>query len=316
MRLHNILLESQVAVQALLTAPAVIDRSVVTTLASMIAQGAKEWMVESQDGRLVFYRGASAHPDHALAFVKGVRSDRVPKDTLEDYHDYLNAMITAVGGTANRSNTAAVTANEGDAGEYGLPYVAIPLGDFSYTWSPIWKDWYEFSGELSFGRAAINLLKPKIANQYLMDPTGAHTSYQKALDALQKGYEAETDPLKRAVIKTQMDRLKRPDKRALHYAQYTTTNQPREVLMNPESYDVDTLHKMIMVDRGLSQAFNKHHEVMIQCNRMLYIVPPLYELVLKAVDGKEITENEMARYATILRREYWPARTPNEEPSW
>lgn len=106
---------------------------------------AQPWMALTGNGQnFKVFRGVLKPPGREmLSFVVPVRQDRVPKDTKLKKHQRFNAVIAAAGGTANRSNSAFVTSAITTANFYGRAYVYIPLGDFTYTFSPYYRDWTE-----------------------------------------------------------------------------------------------------------------------------------------------------------------------------
>jgi hypothetical protein len=97
------------------------------------------WLKETNNGKLVVYRGISDRS--GLAFTKKTREDRKPKDTDQIRHKAFNAAIAAAGGVANRENALFCTGDRSTAGSYGKSYVLIPVGKFNYTWAIDWNDW-------------------------------------------------------------------------------------------------------------------------------------------------------------------------------
>jgi hypothetical protein len=57
-------------------------------------------------------------------------------------NDLYNTIIAKLGGVANRSNSIFVTGKREEASGYGKAYIVFPIGNFNYTWSPAWADWY------------------------------------------------------------------------------------------------------------------------------------------------------------------------------
>ena len=108
-------------------------------IADFIKKNAKPWLSQVNPATFVLYRGL----DYSIkpAFLQSSPKNRKPVDTSRSHHQMYNAMIAAVGGKANRSNSIFGTRDFEVALSYGTPYVIIPLGKFSYTYSPQWKDW-------------------------------------------------------------------------------------------------------------------------------------------------------------------------------
>lgn len=121
-------------------------------LADFIKQNAQPWLSQTDQGYLIVYRGLKSQLsmyggplpwDRSVAFVKSIRGDRRTLNTSQASHAAFNAMIDSVGGLADRSNSAFVSSDRNVAEFYGRVYVFMPLGDFHYTWSPEYADWYQ-----------------------------------------------------------------------------------------------------------------------------------------------------------------------------
>jgi hypothetical protein len=110
-------------------------------LVAYIKQNCKPWLVESKKGLNYVYRGFSGNPRN-LAFLKDVRQNRRPRDSGRKQHEVMDFMITACGKVANRSNSIFTTSDISTATEYGTAYVAIPVGNFHYTWHVDLDDWH------------------------------------------------------------------------------------------------------------------------------------------------------------------------------
>lgn len=112
-----------------------------TDLAKFIKHNCSQWM--KQSGGTPVYRGYTNRrqggykwrPQDSI-MIAPVRGDRKPMDSSPKFHDYMNAEIQKLGLVANRSNSAFVTGDRHVAENFGDLYIAIPIGDFKYTWSP------------------------------------------------------------------------------------------------------------------------------------------------------------------------------------
>lgn len=109
-------------------------------IAKILYNDCEPWL-DATNGEIV-YRGIKKYPEHLYGFVKPVRGNRDPLDTPSDRHDILNTLIKQAGGIANRSNSMFVTSSPGVASHYGRVFAVFPIGNFNYTWSPIWADWH------------------------------------------------------------------------------------------------------------------------------------------------------------------------------
>jgi hypothetical protein len=121
-------------------------------LADFIKQNAQPWLSQTDQGYLIVYRGLKSQlsmyggplpRDRKIAFVKPIRTDRQTLNTSPASTAAFNAMIGSVSGIANRNNSAFVSSDPKVAEFYGRVFVFIPLGDFHYTWSPKYADWYQ-----------------------------------------------------------------------------------------------------------------------------------------------------------------------------
>lgn len=108
--------------------------------AAFIQKNCQPWLSESGGG--IVYRGIHHEVDMPV-FVKKIRTKRRPKDSSYDVNDAFNLLIDIAGGGATRNNSIFVSGSITIAEQYGEPYVVFPAGDFHYTWSPFFNDWFE-----------------------------------------------------------------------------------------------------------------------------------------------------------------------------
>lgn len=125
-----------------------VDKSYVAKVQKLIETHSSKWM--SQLGGTMssdmFFRGlGSMTAQEAVqyaVFSQSVRTDRTePSD--ERLHQFLIQQINKCSdgkAVANRHNSAYVTANYMTARGYGIYYVAMPMGDFHYTWHTKYRD--------------------------------------------------------------------------------------------------------------------------------------------------------------------------------
>lgn len=107
-------------------------------LAEFIKRECSQWMNQVGDAAVYRGHGVKQRVDTItdLVHILTVRSDRRPRDSTVENHDSMNAEIAERGLTANRNNSVFVTGALRIANKYGNLYIAIPIGDFQFTWSP------------------------------------------------------------------------------------------------------------------------------------------------------------------------------------
>ena len=75
-----------------------------------------------------------------ILYKKNVRKDRQPKDTSKAVHGVFDEYFEKHFGLKMRSESIFTTSDISTASEYGQPYMVIPIGDYSYCWSPKVED--------------------------------------------------------------------------------------------------------------------------------------------------------------------------------
>lgn len=288
MRAYELLREN---IEPIVSGDESYSREVVIRVADFILENCSQWWRETDDGGIVFYRGLQANIHHA-AFVKPVRTDREPRDSLEIGHDAYNAMIEAVGGIANRSNSLFVISDLNQAMSYGSSYfVVLPIGDYSYTWSKGWDDW---------NISEIDTLD-LYASRYLKSPSDIPRDDPAKL--AEKEYEEEVlrldNVLKNKYVQDQqaledeLEYLISDEGReewiqaATEEIEEGTATKYYEVFTDPDSYSERLLKNAIMVDKELAVAADQRHEVMIACKEAFYVDYTLYEDVWRYLNGKD-----------------------------
>lgn len=221
-------------------------------LAEFIYKNAKPWLDESKKGAYRSYRGLTMRSapganadlehtglDYSLAFTgPAFKKDRRPLDTSAMRHAAFNGMIAAVGGVANRSNSIFTSGSATQASAYGNVYVAIPLGLFYYTWSPVHRDWTTtFTTDTI--RECLHL--PQRQATLGMD----HWDLSKMQSVPSGVSEAYDEMIK--------------------------------VLSNPSSYDRDKVARYIRADEGWRIATEAQKEIMITGHKVLYVEHRYYE---------------------------------------
>ena len=211
-----------------------------------IDKNCQPWLRKS-GGRIV-YRGMGVLS--LTAFTRAVRSRRKPVDSGATTHRLMNMMIQQVGGVANRSNSAFVTSDYHEAGSYGSAYIAMPVGNFNYTWSPVWTDWQQAFDEDDAWEDIIDYKKLR----KLFTPQQWAQQHREYLDRFRW---AEYN--KREFVQDATHRM---------FHEILNTSSPTTTI---QYIDPGQVKKLIVVDKNLSQAIEHKCEIMIHCEKMLYI---------------------------------------------
>lgn len=258
-----------------------------TLIADYIKTNCRKWLNETNNGQIVFYRGMRQNYSKYLAFIKRVRTDRDPKDSLQIGHDTYNAMIDAVGGVANRTNSVFVVSSYVTARDYGLPggqvSVAFPIGDYSYTWSTEWHDWNIQSVE-----HLESMVDPYI---YHSTDIRADAEYHweeeiNKLEDMAANARTESD---REQIEKDIDYLQTQSGKDAFIEEYIEDENEAayESFTDPNNYKKEKLSKILMIDQGLLKAAEMNHEVMINCDNVLYVDHEFYDVVRAILNNKE-----------------------------
>lgn len=113
-------------------------------LVAYIKENCQPWLQQTNNGMLRVYRGTPRGVDNK-PFIRQIRTDRVPFDSSMDYHNFFNKLIDIIDPrkmAPRRHNAAFVTSRQREANYYGNPYVFMPIGEFSFVWSPAFRDWH------------------------------------------------------------------------------------------------------------------------------------------------------------------------------
>lgn len=299
MRLHQVLIE-RIGAKNLVSLNDSLDSRHVELLADIIEANARPWLDATSNGRSIIYRGVVNPPHPFIAFTRTPRDNRKPKDTRHEIHKIANAMIASVGfpGYADRSNSVFCISSDIQASEYGNLFVAVPLGDFRYTWSPIYADFYSLLGHDAFYSTVVHLLKDEIASKYIFAKDQVLADYERQIE-YHKGHIAKADAssYERDRHTNALHNLKSAIGRAEFFRRFTNvpSSPPRDgeqfamqtlikLLSDPNNYDPRLVEDIIMTDRGLETAISKQHEIMLRSTNILYIVPELYQLVLHRLE--------------------------------
>lgn len=108
-------------------------------LIAFIKENCKQYFKQTKSP---VFRGMKANPN---TFIYQQRSDRKPRDSREDTHQIADEYFKEKFGHPYRSDVTFVVGYMGDAEQYGLPHYVIPIGDFTFCWSPKVRDLTEAS---------------------------------------------------------------------------------------------------------------------------------------------------------------------------
>jgi hypothetical protein len=123
-------------------------------LLQYIKENCQQWLKHTANGQHKVYRGIGYEsiktgtpvPGKFPAdevFVKPIRTDRRALGN-KFYREIYNTLLSDLGAKARRENSVPVTSDRDQADQFGMPYVFMPVGPFSYTWSPAILDWGSF----------------------------------------------------------------------------------------------------------------------------------------------------------------------------
>ncbi len=113
----------------------------IAAIQEFIEANCQPWLKESK-GKYV-YRGLNKNVyAHMQVFTRNVRQNRKPRDSTEMMQNFFNTIIGIAGGIANRTNSMFVYGSPMPTSSYGHTFYVFPIGDFNYTWSTVWHDWY------------------------------------------------------------------------------------------------------------------------------------------------------------------------------
>lgn len=140
-------------------------------LVTYIKENCQPWLQQTNNGKLKVYRGTK-RGNGKDPFIHPIRDDRVPSTSSKEYTEFFNYLIDIVDPqnlAPRRHNAAFVNSREEVADAYGKSYVFIPIGNFSFVWSPILFDWYDME---DCGNVEFILKSDVIAKLLYKDNTG------------------------------------------------------------------------------------------------------------------------------------------------
>ena len=75
--------------------------------------------------------------------LKNYPNNRIPRDSNQESHDFMNKILSKTGFNVNRSNSIAVTKEMNHAKNYGSLYIIFPSDTSFYLWSDDYLDFGE-----------------------------------------------------------------------------------------------------------------------------------------------------------------------------
>ena len=125
-----------------------ISKQELDIILSSIRNNCKPYIQEtSANPKFKLYRGIDKKETPPYMEVSPQRN-RQPVDTAVWMHEAMDNWFQAKFGLRARSQTLFTTALERQASLYGQPYVAFPVGNYQYVWSPKVMDLYQSGHKL------------------------------------------------------------------------------------------------------------------------------------------------------------------------
>jgi hypothetical protein len=271
MRLYELIEE----VQPLISTTGNVVMGEINRIAEFAQKNCQQWINEVVKREMIFYRGVQ-HSKGVAAFIKDVRTDRQPKDSISLAHDAYNAMIQSAGGTANRDNSLFCTSSIADARGYGNEFVVMPVGDYSYTWSRQWYDWNitEYSDLIHF-------VGPLVTDESVLGLSEEELdqAYETELKSIEVEMARTDIPGRREALAKIYEYLSSDAGRGNFEIEYQEEHQEESLygLTHHTAYNRTLVQRAIAVDEDLEDCHRRSHELMVACERALYIRPDVYE---------------------------------------
>lgn len=93
------------------------------------------------------YRGIMIFDQYNAVSTSPVRKNRKPLNTNPNVHKAVDAAFKQLFGYKFRSGSMFATGGSNNASYYGVNHVVIPIGEFTFCWSPNIHDLYDTSEE-------------------------------------------------------------------------------------------------------------------------------------------------------------------------
>jgi len=99
---------------------------------NILLKECSEYIKEARKSKNFLYRGVDKYIDNWVKITP--RKDRVPKDTPQEIHKYVDDYLNKTFGWRGRSEGVFVD-NYSAASIYGTPHIFLPSNGFKYIWS-------------------------------------------------------------------------------------------------------------------------------------------------------------------------------------
>lgn len=107
----------------------------------MIKRDCDQYLKEIKDPMKVrAYRGIQVYRPQPLVIKKYVRTNRHPVDTPNNISKLMDNWFNKKFGIKFRSEALFVTGNVIAAKHFGYVYIVFPIGNYDYSWSPVYSD--------------------------------------------------------------------------------------------------------------------------------------------------------------------------------
>lgn len=217
-----------------------------------------EWI--SASGGELSYRGVGNSFPGLPVFTQPVRKDRRPRSSSPETHEWMQWLLKTAGSRALRDNSLFVTGVPAIAASYGQPQIVFPMGSFSYTWAPGVEDWYRmrFAGS-------------KMPSLGWLDPERVAQS---------PGFQEELSAEIVILEPDQEEAYKRGG--AVGLARQLIQDGNTAVMFSitdTSLYDPERVRAGIKVDEGLPEALKQGAEIMVACEKALYMDLHVFQVV-------------------------------------
>jgi len=154
--------------------------------ATKVGNECRRFIDQTRPGQVI-YRGMHVDGDDAI-LKKNVRLDaRMPADSTDDAHEFVNDYFREHYGAPFR-NAMFATGKAYWAASYGQPYIVYPVGEFDFIWSKTIKDLWVVSGSFRKQRMDYRRYERNVAlgNEITANQATAPDLWAKAQEQYEK----------------------------------------------------------------------------------------------------------------------------------
>lgn len=265
--------------------------SVEQNVNDIINKNCKSFLNQAGDKKL--YRGIGDYWNKDYyAFYKSPRNNRQPRNSTSSQHTLFTQLVNKAGKKANRDNSFFVTGNLDVAHFYGINggvYSCYPIGDFSYTWSTILKDWQvDYGTVLDFKayNGIPNFKSARFCWRFFVTNLNSFSNKKPITNYNQKIKKAFLD----FIITLKLELLNDQEK-INEFRSYVDNNQfdlAAEFIDDQNIEDKEHFFRLIYEllneirfdevrdsikgdDNSLSEAISSGKEIMISCNNAIFV---------------------------------------------